>query len=193
MKKQTTITIIQPEAFIAAEVGPAIKSLIPALRQAAEMDIQLTKARDEAHPDHAVVEADQLFASAVNGDTTAERKLWDHGGRAGYAAKAREVYAVREAARRRAALGNLDLFLSFAEKAKPAVLRAGEKIQEQHRSILSALGEPAFDSEKWRTNIGVIIRELDRIEGLVRDGEGAAGLIGLPGFGFHEIVAGEAK
>ncbi len=193
MKKQSTITITQPETFIAAEVAPAIKTLIPALRQAAEIDITLTKSRDEAHPDHAVIEADELFAAAVNGDTAAERKLWDHGGRAGYAAKAREVHAVREAARRRAGLGNLDLFIAFVEKAKPAVIRAGEKIQEQHRSILTALGEPAVDSDKWRFNITVILRELDRIEGLVRDGDGAAGLIGLPGFGFNEIVMAETK
>lgn len=191
--KAQTITIVPPVKIIADTVRPAIKHLIPKLRAAAELDRKLTDHRNAAHPDGAVAEAEQVVAAAINGDPDAERRLAEAGGAAGFIAQAREVYNVREAARHRAALSNLELMIAYAEAAKPAVAAAGEKIQDQHNGILRALGEPQGESEQWRFNVAVILRELNRIEGLVRDGDGADGLIGLPAFGFREIVMGEGK
>lgn len=187
--KPITIPFTPVDSIIDAELESVIKPFVGKLRAAAEEDVKLTKHRDEANPDIAAEIFDATYSAAVAGDAAAEAKIYNMGPKERLVERQQQIYNVREQTRVNAALKNLDLFNSAAEAAIPAVLRAGEKAQAQHRSILRAIGEAEADSQNIAQNINWRVHYLKDLGENCRYGEGARGL--LDKVGFTKIVLGE--
>ena len=187
--KPITITFTPVDSIIDAEVEAAIKPFVGKLKAAAEQDMKLEKHRDEANPDIAGETYDKTFAAAVAGDAAAERRIFEMGSRARLVERQQQVWNVREQARVNAAAANVDLFNAAGEAAIPAVKRAAEKAQAQHRAILGTIGEPATASQNIASNIGWRVNYLTGLGESCRHGEGARGL--LDRAGFTRIVLGE--
>ena len=152
--------------------------------------MKLEKHRDEANPDIAGETYDKTFAAAVAGDAAAERRIFEMGSRARLVERQQQVWNVREQARVNAAIRDVDLFNKAAEAAIPAVKRAAEQAQAQHRAILSTIGEPEAASQSIASSIGWRLTYLSDLGENCRHGEGALGL--LDRAGFSRIVLGEA-
>ena len=191
MKKQSTITITftPVDSIIDAEVENAIKPFVGKLKAAAEQDMKLEKHRDEANPDIAGETYDKTFAAAVAGDAAAERRIFEMGSRARLVERQQQVWNVREATRVNAAIANVDLFNRAGEAAIPAVKRAAEKAQAQHKAILATIGEPEAASHSIANNTGWRVTNLTGLGDNCRNGDGARGL--LDRGGFTRIVLGE--
>ena len=188
--KSITIQFTALDGLIDAEVQSAIRPFVGRLKAAAEEDIKLEQHRDEASPDIAAEIFDATYSAAVAGDTAAERRIFDMGPKARLVERQHQVWCVREAARVNAALKNIDLFNRAAEAAIPAVKRAAEKAQAQHRSILRTIGENECDSQSIANTIGWRVSNLTGLGDNCRHGDGARGL--LDRGGFSRIVLGEA-
>ena len=191
MKTAKTISIAftPVDSIIDAELETAIKPFIGQLRKAAEEDIKLEKHRDEANPDIAAELFDKTYAAAVAGDTAAERRIYDMGPRVRLVERQQQIYNVREATRANAAIANTDLFNRAGEAAIPAVKRAAEKAQAQHKAILATIGEPEAASHSIANNTGWRVTNLTGLGDNCRNGDGARGL--LDRGGFTRIVLGE--
>jgi hypothetical protein len=191
MKTAKTISIAftPVDSIIDAELETAIKPFIGQLRKAAEEDIKLEKHRDEANPDIAAELFDKTYAAAVAGDTAAERRIYDMGPRVRLVERQQQIYNVREATRVNAAIANVDLFNRAGEAAIPAVKRAAEKAQAQHKAILATIGEPEAASHSIANNTGWRVTNLTGLGDNCRNGDGARGL--LDRGGFTRIVLGE--
>ena len=187
--KPVTITFVPVDSIIDAELETAIKPFIGQLRKAAEEDIKLEKHRDEANPDIAAELFDKTYAAAVAGDTAAERRIYDMGPRVRLVERQQQIYNVREATRVNAAIANVDLFNRAGEAAIPAVKRAAEKAQAQHKAILATIGEPEAASHSIANNTGWRVTNLTGLGDNCRSGDGARGL--LDRGGFTRIVLGE--
>ena len=188
--KSATITFTPLDAIIDAEVEAAIRPFVGKLKAAAEEDIKLEKHRDEASPDIAAEIFDATYSAAVAGDTAAEAKIYNMRPKARLVERQQQIWNVREATRVNGALKNIDLFNSAAEAALPAVRRAAEKAQAQHRSILRTIGENECDSPSIGNTIGWRVSNLTGLGDNCRHGDGARGL--LDRGGFTRIVLGEA-
>jgi hypothetical protein len=187
--KTISITFTPVDSIIDAELETAIKPFIGQLRKAAEEDIKLEKHRDEANPDIAAELFDKTYAAAVAGDTAAERRIYDMGPRVRLVERQQQIYNVREATRVNAAIANVDLFNRAGEAAIPAVKRAAEKAQAQHKAILATIGEPEALSHSIANNTGWRVTNLTGLGDNCRNGDGARGL--LDRGGFTRIVLGE--
>ena len=187
--KTISITFTPVDSIIDAELETAIKPFIGQLRKAAEEDIKLEKHRDEANPDIAAELFDKTYAAAVAGDTAAERRIYDMGPRVRLVERQQQIYNVREATRVNAAIANVDLFNRAGEAAIPAVKRAAEKAQAQHKAILATIGEPEAASHSIANNTGWRVTNLTGLGDNCRNGDGARGL--LDRGGFTRIVLGE--
>jgi hypothetical protein len=194
MKKQSaiTITFTPVESIIDEEVSAAIKPFIGKLRAAAEEDMKLEKHRDEAAPHVAAEQFDAAYSAAVLGDAAAERRIFDMGPKEHLVERQQQIYNVREQARVNAAIRNVDLFNKAAEAAIPAVQRASERAQAQHRSIVRTIGEPEKDSESIAGIIGWRINYLKELGENCRYGEGARGLLDRVSF-THLVLGEDAK
>ena len=186
--KPVTITFTPVDAIIDSEVETAIRSFVGKLKAAAEQDIKLEKHRDEASPDIAAEIFDATYSAAVAGDTAAEAKISSMGPKARLVERQQQIWNVREAARVNAAIANVDLFNAAAAAAIPAVKRAAEKAQAQHKAILSTIGEPEAASQSIASSIGWRLTYLSDLGENCRHGEGALGL--LDRAGFSRIVLG---
>jgi len=193
MKTAKTINIpfTPVDSIIDAELETAIKPFIGKLRAAAEEDAKLETHRDEASPDIAAETFDKTYAAAVAGDTSAERRIYDMGPREHLVERQQQIWNVREQTRVNAAIKNVDLFNRAAEAATPAIVRAGEKAQAQHRSVLAAIGEAEQDSDLIAKNIGWRLHYLQNLGENCRHGDGARAT--LDRAGFTNIVLGGAQ
>jgi hypothetical protein len=188
--KSIQIPYTPVDDLIDSEVAPVLKPFISKLRAAAEEDERLTKHRDEADPNVAGETFDKTFAAAVAGDAAAERRIYDMGSRDSLVQRQQQVWDIREKARCNAAFKNIDLFNAVAVAAIPAVKRAAEKAQAQHKAILLTIGEPEAASQSIASSIGWRLTYLSDLGENCRHGEGALGL--LDRAGFTRIVLGEA-
>ena len=186
--KPVTITFTPVDSIIDLEVETAIRPFVGKLKAAAELDRKLETHRDEASPAIAAEAFDKTFALAVAGDASAERRVYDMGPKERLVERQQQIWNVREQARANAAIGNTDLFNAAA--AVPAVKRAAEKAQSQHRAILATIGEPEAASQSIASSIGWRLTYLSDLGENCRHGEGALGL--LDRAGFTRIVLGEA-
>ena len=190
--KTISITFTPVDSIIDAELETAIKPFIGQLRKAAEEDIKLEKHRDEANPDIAAELFDKTYAAAVAGDTAAERRIYDMGPRVRLVERQQQIYNVREATRVNAAIANVDLFNRAGEAAIPAVKRAAEKAQAQHKAILATIGEPEAASHSIANNTGWRVTNLTGLGDNCRNGDGARGLLDRGGF-TRIVLGGEAE
>jgi hypothetical protein len=188
--KSLTITFTPVDAIVDAEVETAIRPFVGKLKAAAELDRKLEKHRDEADPAVAAETFDKTFAAAVAGDAAAERRVYDMGSKDSLVERQKQVWDIREKARANAAIGNVDLFNAAAAAAIPAVKRAAETAQAQHKAILLTIGEPEAASQSIASSIGWRLTYLSDLGENCRHGEGALGL--LDRAGFTRIVLGEA-
>jgi hypothetical protein len=190
--KITNIPFVAVDDIIDAEVAPAIRSFIGKLRSAAEQDAKLTKHRDEADPAAAAEMFDATFAAAVAGDAAAERRVYDFGPKERLVERQQQIWNVREQARHNAAIANIDLFNAAGLAAVPAVERAQQIAQAQHRAILSTIGEVEADSKNISQNIGWRLHYLKDLGDACRDGQGALGVLETARF-THLVLGTEAK
>ena len=190
--KITNIPFTAVDDIIDAEVAPVLKPFISKLRAAAEQDAKLTKHRDEADPAAAAEMFDATFAAAVAGDSSAERRVYDMGSKERLVERQKQVYDIRERARHNAAISNIDLFNAAGVAAVPAVERAQQIAQAQHRSILRTIGEVESDSKNISQNIGWRLHYLRDLGDACRDGQGALGVLETARF-THLVLGTEAK
>ena len=188
--KPVTITFTPLDDLIDAEVETAIRPFVGKLKAAAEEDIKLEKHRDEASPDIAAEIFDATYSAAVAGDTAAEAKIYNMGPKARLVERQQQIWNVREQTRVNAAIANVDLFNRAGEAALPAVKRAAEKAQAQHKAILATIGEPEAASQSIANTTGWRVSNLTGLGDNCRHGDGARGL--LDRGGFTRIVLGEA-
>ena len=188
--KPVTITFTPVDSIIDLEVETAIRPFVGKLKAAAELDRKLETHRDEASPDIAADIFDATYSAAVAGDTAAEAKIYNMGPKARLVERQQQIWNVREATRVNAAIVNVDLFNRAAEAAIPAVKRAAEKAQAQHKAILATIGEPEAASQSIANTIGWRVSNLTGLGDNCRHGDGARGL--LDRGGFTRIVLGEA-
>ena len=186
--KPVTITFTPVDSIIDLEVETAIRPFVGKLKAAAELDRKLETHRDEASPAIAAEAFDKTFALAVAGDASAERRVYDMGPKERLVERQQQIWNVREQARANAAIANVDLFNAAAAAAIPAVKRAAEKAQAQHKAILSTIGEPEAASQSIASSIGWRLTYLSDLGENCRHGEGALGL--LDRAGFTRIVLG---
>lgn len=190
--KSISIPYTSVDDLIDAEVAPAIKPYISKLRAAAEEDERLTKHRDESDPAAAGEMFDKTYALAVAGDPAAERRIFDMGSRESLVQRQQQIWDIREKARCNDAFKNIDLFTAASEAAIPAVKRALETAQAQHRNILIVLGEAEADSKTIQNNVGWRLHSLNGLGENCRYHEGARSV--LETARFTQIVLGtEAK
>jgi len=189
--KSISIPYTPVDDLIDAEVQPVLKPFISKLRAAAEQDAKLTKHRDEADPAVAGETFDKTFAAAVAGDAAAERRIYDMGSRDSLVERQKQVFDIREKARANAAFANIDLFNAAAEAAIPAVERALQTAQAQHRSILRTIGEVETDSKTIATNVGWRLHSLNGLGENCRYHEGALAVLETARF-THLVLGTEA-
>jgi hypothetical protein len=189
--KITNIPFVAVDDIIDAEVAPAIRSFIGKLRSAAEQDAKLTKHRDEADPAAAAEMYDATFAAAVAGDAAAERRVYDFGPKERLVERQQQIWNVREQARHNAATANIDLFNAAGLAAVPAVERAQQIAQAQHRSILRTIGEVETDSKTIATNVGWRLHSLNGLGENCRYHEGALAVLETARFS-HIVLGTEA-
>jgi hypothetical protein len=189
--KSISIPFTAVDDLIDAEVQPVLKPFINKLRAAAEQDAKLTKHRDEADPAVAGETFDKTFAAAVAGDAAAERRIYDMGSRDSLVERQKQVFDIREKARANAAFANIDLFNAAAEAAIPAVERALQTAQAQHRSILRTIGEVETDSKTIATNVGWRLHSLNGLGENCRYHEGALAVLETARF-THLVLGTEA-
>lgn len=188
--KSISIPFVPVDDLIDSEVAPAIKNFIGKLRSAAEEDERLTKHRDESDPAAAGEMFDKTYALAVAGDPAAERRIFDMGSRESLVQRQQQIWDIREKARCNNAFKNIDLFNAASEAAIPAVKRALETAQAQHRNILIVIGEAEADSKTIAQNVGWRLHALDGLGENCRGYEGARSV--LEAARFTQIVMGAA-
>ena len=189
--KSITIQFTAVDDLIDSEVAPVLKPFISKLRAAAEQDAKLTKHRDEADPAVAGETFDKTFAAAVAGDAAAERRIYDMGSRDSLVERQKQVWDIREKARCNAAFKNIDLFNAAAVAAIPAVERALQTAQAQHRSILRTIGESETDSKTIAQNVGWRLHALKDLGESCRYHEGALAVLEAARF-THIVLGTEA-
>jgi len=190
--KSISIPYTPVDNIINAEIAPVLKPYINKLRAAAEEDERLTKHRNEADPAAAAEMFDATFALAVAGDAAAERRVYDFGSKESLVERQKQVFDIREKARCIAAFKNIDLFNAAAVAAIPAVERALQTAQAQHRSILRTIGESETDSKTIAQNIGWRLHALKDLGENCRYHEGALAVLETARF-THIVLGTEGK
>jgi len=190
--KSISIPYTPVDDIINAEIAPVLKPYINKLRAAAEEDERLTKHRNEADPAAAAEMFDATFALAVAGDAAAERRVYDFGSKESLVERQKQVFDIREKARCIAAFKNIDLFNAAAAAAIPAVERALQTAQAQHRSILRTIGESETDSKTIAQNIGWRLHALKDLGENCRYHEGALAVLETARF-THIVLGTEGK